>query len=83
MVPDPRLAARPGRRFDDHEVDPNRQAGHGHPAGQLSDFEESHCCSPEMPPLAVVEGLLGQAEFPGAARANLDQDQCARRAGIV
>ena len=74
MVAHPWGPSRRRGRFDDDQVDPDRQSRDRPSVGQAV-LEQPADGRPQVGTLAVVEGLLGEPEIPPAAPADLDDHQ--------
>ena len=62
-------------RLDDDEVEPQRQPWDWLAAWKGPAIEEAVRRCPDPRPLPMVDGLLGQAEAPAGAPADLDDDK--------
>ena len=81
MVPN----ERPGpaiRRFDDDQVEPERQVRHRDATRQAAAFDELPRRPTDERALAVIDRLLGEAERATASPADLDDDERGRRARV-
>src|SRR5687768_8499066 len=69
-------------RLDDDQIEPQRQTGQVRAVGQTPEVPEREAGSVEVRALAVVNGLLGQAEIAACPPANLDGDEGGGRARV-
>jgi hypothetical protein len=76
MVPDPVA------RLHYDQIEPKRQMRQRRTVRQGATLEESEGRRPDPRPLAVIDGLLGQAEVSASAPANLDGNERGRRPRI-
>ena len=82
MVAHPKVRTCGGaRRFHGEQVDPDRQPRDRPAVGQPV-LEQPADGRPQVRSLAMVEGLLGEAEVPTAAPADFDHDQARRRTRV-
>jgi hypothetical protein len=72
----------PAARFDDYEIEPQRQSWDARAVRQRAAVEQAIGSGADPDALSVVDGLLGQAELATRPPADLHDHQRGRRARV-
>ena len=75
MMAHPHLTSGGVRRFDGHEIDPDRQGGQRAPVRKPSRGHQAFQRGPEPAALAPIHRFLGKTESPLPPPAHFDEDQ--------
>lgn len=81
-LPNVPIVPQPVARFDGHEVEPKREPGQRGAIRQRAYIADDERRLPDPRHLAMVDGLLGQAEITARPPPDLNDDQRCRRAWL-